>query len=42
MYPDESRLILPIIKFLYCTVWDRSKEASVPKITSIRPLVSIE
>ena len=36
--PEESTLILEIPKFPYSTVWDRGKEASMPKASSISPV----
>ena len=38
----EVPLLLQIPKFSYNAVQDRSKEALMPKISSIRPAVSIE
>ena len=40
--PEARTLILKIPKFPYSTVWDRWKKASVPKTSSIRPVVSIQ
>ena len=42
---DTKSLIFQIPRFPYRpynTVWDRYKEASVPRISSIRPVVSIQ
>ena len=38
----EVPLFSDVPKFPYNTVWDRSKEAFVPKTSSIRPVVSIQ
>jgi len=40
--PEGSILILEIPKFLFNTVWDRWKEASMPKTSSIRLVVPIQ
>jgi len=40
--PEENTLIFAVPKFPYSTVWDRWKEASMPRTSSIRPVVSIQ